>query len=211
MDISTITFLLFACMVLGLISGLPIAFILGSIGVLFTIFLWGPYALGVIPTLIFGKAMMSFGLLAIPLFILMGAALQESGMADRLFSAVHVWGGRINGGLAVAAVIVCTLFAAMTGIGGAGTITMGLIALPAMLSRNYNTRLALGCIGAGGALGILIPPSIVMIIYGMICQVSVGQLFAGGIGPGILLALLYIAYILIACKIKPELGSEQGR
>jgi len=209
MDISTITFLLFACMIIGLISGLPIAFILGSIGVLFTIFLWGPYALGVIPTLIFGKAMMSFGLLAIPLFILMGAALQESGMADRLFSAVHVWGGRINGGLAVAAVIVCTLFAAMTGIGGAGTITMGLIALPAMLSRNYNTRLALGCIGAGGALGILIPPSIVMIIYGMICQVSVGQLFAGGIGPGILLALLYIAYILIACKIKPELGPSK--
>lgn len=206
MDISTITFLLFACMIFGLISGLPIAFILGSIGVLFTMFLWGPHALGIIPTLIFGKVMMSFGLLAIPLFILMGMALQESGMADRLFAAVHVWGGRIGGGLAVAAVVVCTLFAAMTGIGGAGTITMGLIALPAMMSRGYNKRLALGCIGAGGALGILIPPSIVMIIYGMICQVSVGRLFAGGIGPGILLSGLYIAYILILCKIKPEYG-----
>lgn len=209
MDISTITFLLFACMILGLISGLPIAFILGSIGVLFTMFLWGPHALGVIPTLIFGKAMMSFGLLAIPLFIVMGMALQESGMADRLFATVHVWSGQIGGGLAVAAVVVCTLFAAMTGIGGAGTITMGLIALPAMISRNYNTRLALGCIGAGGALGILIPPSIVMIIYGMICQVSVGWLFAGGIGPGLLLAGLYILYILILCKVRPEYGPSK--
>lgn len=206
MDISTITVLLFLCMVLGLISGLPITFVLGAIGVVFTYFLWGPHAMGVIPTLIFGKAMMSFGLLAIPLFILMGAVLQHSGMADKLFAAFHVWGGRIGGGLAVAAVVVCTLFAAMTGIGGAGTITMGLIALPAMIAKGYNKRMALGCIGAGGALGILIPPSIVMIIYGMICQVSVGRLFAAGIGPGMLLAGMYVAYILVLCKIYPEYG-----
>jgi TRAP-type mannitol/chloroaromatic compound transport system permease large subunit len=121
--------------------------------------------------------------------------------------------GKVGGGLAVAAVIVCTIFAAMTGIGGAGTITMGLIALPAMLNRNYNKRMALGAVGAGGALGILIPPSIIMIIYGMICQVSVGRLFAGGLGPGLLLAVLFCSYILIKCKIHPEDGppEPQGR
>ncbi|MDH4264129.1 MAG: TRAP transporter large permease subunit [Deltaproteobacteria bacterium] len=206
MDVGLVTLLLFGFMMLGLISGLSISFVLGSIGVLFTVFLWGPHALGVIPSLIFGKAMSSFGLIAIPLFILMGAILQESGMADGLFGAIHVWGGRLKGGLAVAAVLVCTLFAAMTGIGGTGTVTMGLIALPAMLSRNYDKKLALGCIAAGGALGILIPPSIIMIIYGMITQVSVGKLYAGGILPGLLLSSLYIIYILILCKMRPEFG-----
>jgi tripartite ATP-independent transporter DctM subunit len=205
-DTGTITLLLFVAMAIGLCSGLPIAFVLGAIGCVFTFFLWGPHAMGIIPNLIFGKGMMSFGLLAIPLFILMGSVLQESGMADRLFSAVHVWAGKLSGGLAVAAIIVCTIFAAMTGIGGAGTVTMGLIALPAMLSRGYNKRMALGAVGAGGALGILIPPSIIMIIYGMICQVSVGRLFAGGLGPGLLLAALFCLYVLIRCKINPELG-----
>lgn len=206
MEPGTITLLLTLAMIAGLVSGLPITFVLGFIGVVFTFFLWGPGAMSVIPTLIFGKAMMSFGLLSVPLFVLMGFILQYSGIADKLFNAFYVWSGRIGGGLAVAAIIVCTLFAAMTGIGGAGTITMGLIALPAMLARNYNPKLALGGIGAGGALGILIPPSITMIIYGMICQVSVGRLFAGGIVPGLLLALLFVTYTLILCKLKPEYG-----
>lgn len=205
MEPGTITILLTLAMVAGLCSGLPIAFVLGSIGVVFTFFLW-PDAMSVIPTLIFGKAMMSFGLLSVPLFVLMGYVLQFSGIADKLFNAFYVWSGRLGGGLAVAAIIVCTLFAAMTGIGGAGTITMGLIALPAMLSRGYDKKLALGGIGAGGALGILIPPSITMIIYGMICQVSIGRLFAGGILPGLLLALLYIGYTLAVCKIDPSKG-----
>jgi tripartite ATP-independent transporter DctM subunit len=206
MDEGIVTLLLFFFMMLGLISGLSIAFVLGSLGVLFTIFLWGPHGLGVIPNLILGKAMLSFGLIAIPLFILMGAILQESGMADGLFGAFHVWAGQLKGGLAVAAVLVCTLFAAMTGIGGTGTVTMGLIALPAMLARKYDKKLALGAIAAGGALGILIPPSIIMIIYGMITQVSVGRLYAGGILPGLLLSGLYIIYILVLCKMKPEFG-----
>jgi tripartite ATP-independent transporter DctM subunit len=181
-------------MVAGLCLGLPITFVLGFIGVVFTFFLW-PDAMSIIPTLIFGKAMMSFGLMSIPLFVLMGFVLQHSGIADKLFSAFYVWSGKVNGGLAVAAVI-----------GGAGTITMGLIAVPAMLSRGYDKKMALGCVGAGGALGILIPPSITMIIYGMICQVSIGRLFAGGIFPGLLLCGLFVTYILIACKINPSLG-----
>jgi len=206
MEASTITILLILAMMVTLIIGVPISFALGSIGVIFTFFLWDPTAMMVIPSLIFGKAMSSFGLLAIPLFLLMGIILQYSGIAESLFSCFHMWAGRVNGGLAVAAVIVCTIFAAMTGIGGAGTVTMGLIALPAMIAKKYDVRLALGCIGAGGALGILIPPSIIMIIYGMITQVSVGRLFAGGILPGMLLATLYVVYVLILCKVKPEKG-----
>jgi len=206
MEPGTITILLTISMIAGLVSGLPITFVLGAIGCIFTFFLWGPGAMSVIPTLIFGKAMMSFGLLSVPLFVLMGFVLQHSGIADKLFNAFYVWGGKLGGGLAIAAIIVCTLFAAMTGIGGAGTITMGLIALPAMLARNYNKKLALGCIGAGGALGILIPPSITMIIYGMICQVSIGKLFAGGLIPGLLLCALFIAYTVILCKVNPENG-----
>ncbi|NWF54179.1 MAG: TRAP transporter large permease subunit, partial [Syntrophaceae bacterium] len=147
MDEGLITLLLFIFLLIGLISGLSVSFVLGSIGVLFAVFLWGPHSLGVIPSLIFGKGMLSFGLIAIPLFILMGAILQESGMADGLFGAIHYWGGRLRGGLAV------------------------------------------GCIAAAGALGILIHPSIIMIIYGMICQVSIGKLYAGGIFPGLLLSL----------------------
>ncbi|MFP4573412.1 MAG: TRAP transporter large permease subunit [Desulfobacterales bacterium] len=206
MEPGMITLLLVICMIFGLVSGLPIAFVLGAIGTIFTYFLWGPHAMLMITSTIFGKAMMSFGLLAIPLFILMGNILQHSGVADRLFSAFYIWGGKLGGGLAVAAIIVCTLFAAMTGIGGAGTVTMGLIALPAMVSRGYNKKLALGCIGAGGALGILLPPSIIMIIYGMITQTSIGKLFAAGILPGLLLAGLFIAYILIVCKLYPSYG-----
>lgn len=201
-----ISLLLALCLFGGLASGLPIAFVLGAIGVVFTLFLWGPDAMSVIPTLIFGKAMMSFGLLSVPLFVLMGFVLQFSGIADKLFNAFYVWSGRLGGGLAVAAIIVCTLFAAMTGIGGAGTITMGLIALPAMIAKGYDKKLALGGIGAGGALGILIPPSITMIIYGMITQVSIGRLFAGGLLPGLLLAALYITYTLVLCKIDPSKG-----
>ena len=206
MDAGIITLLLFGAMIFGLAMGLPISFVLGAIGCVFTFLLWGPHAMGVIPNLIFGKAMSSQGLMAIPLFILMGCALLESGMADKLFGAVHLWSGKVAGGLTVAAIIVCAIFAAMTGIGGAGTVTMGLIAVPAMLSRGYNKRMALGAVGAGGALGILIPPSIIMIIYGMICQVSVGRLFAAGLLPGILLASLFCLYVLVRCKIRPQDG-----
>ncbi len=206
MDIGLVTLLLFACLMLCLMTGLPIAFALGSIAVLFMYFLWGPHALSITASVVFGKCMSSFILIAIPLFILMGATIQESGIAERLFRVVHLWMGHLGGGLAVAAVIACTIFAAMTGIGGAGTVTMGLIALPAMLSCHYDKRLASGCIVAGGALGILIPPSIIMIIYGMITGVSIGKLYAGGIFPGLLLSSLFIGYILVLCKLKPSAG-----
>lgn len=206
MDIGLITMLLFVSLMLCLMTGFPIAFALGSIALLFTWFLWGPHALGITVSVIFGKCMSSFILIAIPLFILMGATIQESGIAERLFRIVHLWMGHLGGGLAVAAVVACTIFAAMTGIGGAGTVTMGLIALPAMLSYHYDKRLAAGSIVAGGALGILIPPSIIMIIYGMITGVSIGKLYAGGLFPGLVLSSLFVGYVLLLCKLKPLAG-----
>jgi len=112
----------------------------------------------------------------------------------------------LRGGLAMGTVLICTLFAAMSGISGAGTVTMGIVALPNMLKRGYDKRIAMGCIMAGGALGVLIPPSVIMIVYGLFAQQSVGRLFAGGIFPGLLLSSLFVIYIGIRCYLNPSLG-----
>ena len=145
-------------------------------------------------------------LIAIPLFIFMGNVLTVSNIAEDAYSMAQKWIGGLKGGLAIGTVVICTLFAACTGISGAATVTMGLIALPAMLSRSYDKHLAVGCIMGGGALGVLIPPSLMMILYGFIAPESVGRLFAGGIVPGLILSGMFIAYILILCALKPANG-----
>ena len=114
--------------------------------------------------------------------------------------------GWLPGGLAAGTVVICAIFAAMAGISSVATITMGLIALPSMLKRGYDKQMVVGCISAGGALGILIPPSIIMIIYGSMAEVSIGQLFIGGILPGILLAALFVIYVLVRCFLNPKMG-----
>jgi tripartite ATP-independent transporter DctM subunit len=145
-------------------------------------------------------------LMAAPLFLLMGAMLQESGIADDVYEMFYRWMGGLRGGLAIGTVIICTIFAAIMGISGASTITMGLIALPSMFKRGYNKEMVIGCIAAGGVLGILIPPSVIMIIYAMVARESVGEMFAGGVVPGLLLATFYILYIGIRCYFQPGLG-----
>ncbi len=205
MNIVEVTVVLFGLMLVGLALGLPIAFVLGGIGAISTFFLWGPQALFAIIARTFGQ-MQSFMLVAIPLFIFMGVVLEGSGLGDRLYTAMRRWLGPLNGGLAIGTVIICALIAAMTGISGAATVMMGVISLPAMLKRGYDPQLAVGCIAAGGALGVLIPPSVIMIIYGMMVEVSVGGLYAGGILPGLLLAFLFIVYIGIRAAIQPHLA-----
>ena len=116
------------------------------------------------------------------------------------------WMGPIKGGLAIGTVTICAIFAAMVGITGAATVSMGLVALPSMLKHNYNKQIAIGCISAGGALGVLIPPSVLMIILGLYTNTSIGALYAGGIFPGIMLAIFFNVYIFVACLIKPEWG-----
>ena len=150
--------------------------------------------------------MNNFILTALPLFIFMGILLQHSGIAESLYEMIYKWIGGLRGGLAVGTVVICTIFAAMSGISGAATVTMGVIALPSMMKHSYGKDICVGCISAGGALGILIPPSVLMIVYGVFAGESIGALFAGGVIPGFLLALMFIVYIGIRSYIKPSLG-----
>ena len=205
MSIELITVLLFGALILFLALGLPLAFVLGGVGVVGSYFLWGDRGLFLIATQAYAS-MGKFTLLAIPLFIFMAMILERSGVADDLYTLMHRWMGPVPGGLAIGTVIICTIFAAMSGISGAATVSMGIIALPAMLSRGYDKTIAMGCISGGGALGILIPPSVPMILYATLTGVSIGGLFAGGILPGLLLAALFIIYIGVRCYFQPNLG-----
>ena len=201
----TITALLFGSIILGLLSGLPLVFVLGGIAVVFIYFFLGPASLMIVSATAFG-VMDNFILTALPLFIFMGILLQHSGIAESLYEMIYKWIGGIRGGLAVGTVGICTIFAAMSGISGAATVTMGVIALPSMMKHNYGKEICVGCISAGGALGILIPPSVLMIVYGVFAGESIGALFAGGVFPGLLMALLFIIYILIRCHLNPKIG-----
>jgi len=199
------TLLLFGSLFLLLAVGMPVAFALAGITVVYGFILFGPTAFYILTTHVY-DSMLNAILLAIPLFFLMAHVLQHSGMADDLYGAVHQWLGGLKGGLAMGTVIICTLFAAMSGISGAATVAMGLIALPAMLKRNYDKRIAVGCIAAGGVLGILIPPSVIMILYAMISRESVGGMFFGGVIPGLVLSSLFIIYIGIRSALQPHLA-----
>jgi len=203
MGIELVTVLMFLFFIAGLFIGIPLAFVLGGIGVVFTIALWGVNGLYVVPSLTW-QMMGSEVLIAVPLFVLMGAILQRSGIADDLYDVAYKWAGSINGGLGAGTIVICALFAAMAGIAGAATVSLGLIALPAMRKRGYDTRLSIGTIAAGGTLGILIPPSVPMIFYALFARMSIGQLFLAGILPGVLFALLLIIYILIKGKCSPN-------
>ena len=194
------TWMLAAIVLLALLFllslGIPIAFTLCGVATLGILFTWGPKGLLLLFNTAYGEST-SFLLLAIPLFIFMANQLKFSGMGDDLYEMVYRWMGQISGGLAIGTVAICALFAAMAGISSVATISMGLIALPSMLKRGYHKDLAVGSIAAGGALGILIPPSIIMILYGAMAEVSVGKLFIGGILPGILMCVIFMTYIFI--------------
>jgi len=205
MSIEVITLLLFGALILFLALGLPLAFVLGGVGVVGCYFLWGSKGLFVVAAQAYG-AMGKFSLLAIPLFIFMAMILERAGVADDLYTMMHRWMGPVRGGLAIGTVLICAIFAAMSGISATATVSMGLIALPAMLKRKYDKIIALGCISGGGALGILIPPSVPMILYATLTGESIGGLFAGGVLPGLLLTLIFILYIGIRCFFQPALG-----
>ena len=171
MSVTLITVLLFASLVILLLTGFPLAFCMGGLAALFTLLLWSPEALSMISSVAYGL-MDNFILTAIPLFIFMGTVLQSSGIAEDAYEMMYKWIGNIKGGLAIGTVGICTIFAACTGVSAAATVAMGVIALPAMLSRRYDKSIAVGCISAGGSLGILIPPSVLMIVYGVFASES---------------------------------------
>jgi len=200
-----LSILMFGGLAVLLMLGLPMAFCTGSLAVLF-LFLFGDVAmLNMMPSRIF-PFMTDYQLSAVPLFIFMAAILEKAGVIEELFDVVYKWLGGVKGGLASATVISCTLLAAMVGVVGATEVTMGMIALPAMLKRNYDAKLACGSLLAGGTLGILIPPSVMAIVYAVVAQQSLGELLVGSVFPGLLLSGLYVLYITIRCYVNPKLG-----
>lgn len=203
MSPNMILVLMFGGLTVFMLTGLPIAFVLGGLSLLFTVTLWEPNAVIVLVLQIY-DTMKSEALLAIPLFILMACILQRSGVIEDLYKAMELWFGRLRGGLAIGTVIICVVMAAMTGVVGAAVTAMGILALPEMLRRGYKPELALGTICASGTLGILIPPSVLTIVYAVTAQISIGQMLIAGIVPGILLASLYIGYIIVVGWLKPE-------
>lgn len=205
MDVALITIIIFALLVVFLLSGLPLAFGFGAAMVILTLWQLGPNALYIIVTTAYSD-WNSYILLAIPLFVLMAKFLQHSGLAEKVYGSMYKWMGGQPGGLAMGTIFVCAIFAAMSGISGAATVAMGLIALPSMLKRGYNKRLAAGTVAAGGSLGILIPPSIIMVVYASLTNVSVGKMFMAGIVPGIILTVIYILQVGILCRVKPHYG-----
>lgn len=146
---------------------------------------------------------------AIPLFIFMGSILERAGIAEKLFDALYMWTRRMPGGLAVAALLMCTIFAAASGVVGATETLVGMLAIPAMLKRNYNNSLIAGTICGGGSLGTIIPPSVPVVVLAPIAAMSIGDLLAGILIPGLLMSSLFILYILIVCAIKPSLAPPE--
>jgi len=196
---------MFGGLLVGVLLGYPLAIVIGGIGMFAGVVFLGPMVFKMFPLRIIGL-MSDYILLAVPLFIFMGTMMEISGTAERLFGALYLWLGGLRGGLAIATVLMGTILAACVGIIAASTIMMGLIALPSMLQRKYSKDLACGSVCAGGTLGILIPPSVMLVFYGPMASLSVGKLMMGAFVPGLLLSTLYISYIVIRCLIRPEDG-----
>jgi TRAP-type mannitol/chloroaromatic compound transport system permease large subunit len=204
--------LMLALIVVGIMLGFPTAFTLMGMGVFFA---WLSYRsvnpdLAVVQTLdLFVQraygVMSNDVLIAVPLFVFMGYLVERAALIDRLFRSLHLAMSRVPGSLAVATIVTCAIFATATGIVGAVVTLMGLLAFPAMLKAGYNIKVSAGCITAGGCLGILIPPSVLLIVYGATAGVSVVQLYAGAFFPGLMLAALYLGYVIVLAKLKPNL------
>ena len=210
MSIELLSILFFGALLVFLLLGLPLSFVLGGVSMIFIYFTWGPEAFYMVAAQTWG-AMNKFTLVAVPLFIFMAMILERSGVAKGLYEMMYLWFGPVAGGLAIGTVVICAIFSAMCGISGAAVVSMGTIALPSMLERSYDKELALGCINSGGGWGILIPPSVIMILYALISGESVGRLFAGGVFPGLLLLVLVSSYIAIRCYFQPHLGPALPR
>ena len=205
-DIFWLTVLMFGSLATLLAMGLPLAFVTGGLACVFLFVFGDASALNIIPSRLY-PLMTDYQLTAIPMFIFMASMLERAGIIEELFDMVYKMLGGLRGGLASSTVIASTLLAAMCGVIGATEVTMGLIALPAMLKRKYDRTIACGSILAGGTLGILIPPSILAILFAVVAQQSVGELFIGAVIPGLILSAMYILYISIRCGLNPSLGA----
>jgi tripartite ATP-independent transporter DctM subunit len=200
-----IPLLMFALLFVFIFLGIPVSFSLITVSALFGLLLFGEN----IFQQMFGsllQASTNFSLSAIPLFVLMGAILERSGLARRLYEALQLWLGGFSGGLAMSTMLMCGIFAASSGIVGAVEIVVGMMAIPAMSKYHYDRSLIAGTICAGGSLGTIIPPSVIVVVYASMAQLSIGQLFAATLIPGVLMMLLFLLYIGIRCWITPSLA-----
>ncbi|MBA7486708.1 Sialic acid TRAP transporter permease protein SiaT [subsurface metagenome] len=211
MEIGWITILLFGSMLLLLLTGLPVVWSLGGIGTLFALFLWGPESL--VMALFGVKQVMDYGntMVCIPMFVFMGMMLHQSGVIDKFYEAALKWLDFLPGSLATVTIGVCAVMAAMVGEVTPATLTMGTTALPSMLDKKYNKNIAIGCIQAGAALGFLIPPSVIAVLYAIVARASIGKFFAGGLIPGLMLATMFIIYITVRCYLQPQLAPRISR
>ncbi len=205
MSYDLIALLMFSSMMVMLLTGQRVFGAIGFVAVAAALWLWGEGGSEMAFTSAM-KLMKWYPLLTLPLFIYMGYMLSESGIADDLYRMFHVWFGPVRGGLAIGTIGLMVVISAMNGLSVAGMAIGATIALPELLRRGYDKVMCTGVIQAGSSLGILVPPSVVLVLYGMIARQPVGQLWLAGVFPGLLMATLFIAYIAIRCIIQPELG-----
>ncbi|MFP6862706.1 TRAP transporter large permease [Pseudomonas sp.] len=205
MDYELIALLMFSSMMLLLLTGKRVFGAIGFVAVAAALLLWGDGGSEVAFSAAM-KLMKWYPLLTLPLFVFMGYMLSESGLAEDLYKMFHVWMGPLNGGLAIGTIGLMVAISAMNGLSVAGMAIGASIALPELLRRGYDKIMVTGVIQAGSSLGILIPPSVVLVLYGMIARQPVGQLWLAGVFPGLLMAGLFILYIAVRCRLQPELG-----
>ncbi len=205
MSIELATLAMVGALAALLAIGMPMAFALGAVGVGFTLAFFGFDALLLISSRIYGFVT-NYVLLSVPMFLLMATIMDRSGVARDLYRAMSVWAGRMPGGVGIMTLVAAVLMAATTGIIGGEVILLGLVALPQMLRLGYDPKLAIGIVCGGGSLGTMIPPSIVLVFYGLTANVSIGDLFLAVVGPGLLLAGLYVLYVVGRCTLNPALG-----
>ncbi|CAN0571282.1 unnamed protein product [Ectocarpus sp. 12 AP-2014] len=206
MSYEMIAVLMFSSMMLMLLTGQRVFGAIGFVAVVAAFFLWGDrggYDLGFSAAI---KLMKWYPLLTLPMFIFMGYILSESKIADDLYKMFHVWMGGLSGGLAVGTIGLMVLVSAMNGLSVAGMAIGATIALPELLRRGYDKRMVTGVIQAGSSLGILVPPSVVLVLYAMIARQPVGQLWLAGVIPGLMMATMFVIYIVVRCKMNPALG-----
>lgn len=206
-----VTLIMILGVFVGILVGYPLALPIGALGLIMGVLVIGPKATFDLSYTRVFSILTNYILLAVPLFIFMGDMLEKSGIASSLYDALYLWLGGLKGGLALITVLVGTIMAACVGIIAASVTMLALVGIPSMVKRGYNKSLAAGSVCAGGTLGILIPPSIMLVVYGPMSGLSVGKLFMGAFMPGFLLSALYLIYIFIRCQLEPEMGPPVPR
>jgi tripartite ATP-independent transporter DctM subunit len=200
-----LTTLIFANLILFFVAGFPVAFSLISLSVIWIFILHGASLIQIIPATIFDTGTTEI-FIAAPLFIFMAVGLERAGIGGELYEAIHKWTAGIPGGLAIGTITAAAIIAAMTGIGGTAVLVLGVLAIPEMVRRGYDVGLAIGGLPPGGALGVLIPPTVVGVLLGGFAGIPVGHLFFGAALPGVLCAVLFCVYVFVRCRISPALA-----